>query len=494
MMWFTLLSLVALLASAQEDTSVPAFPSNTSSYALSSNATQQLVLGLPVTPSANDPPIYALTDAAAALPPRDANTVSGVGDHLWNTNPATSTNISMPSRAIAYINCDSDVYNRGNLGLAQVVDNSIAANVSSILFYSVEQDFCLLNGTLTQSQSAYNLFYSMTTASDSIAVLNSINAMVGGAAMIMTQAAYNNVMSAGQGSSGIENTPSTAVAMIILYSITGVITALFLAIIVTGAVRAHRHPERYGPHNVLGRPRQSRAKGLARAMLDTLPIVKFGEKQAPKPSDVELGESSVAGATRESNAQSGSQDEGAAHTQQVEMSKQTGTPEAAISTDTGTAANTTNNDQSQNAEHVACSICTEDFEQGQDIRVLPCDHKFHPACVDPWLLDVSGTCPLCRVDLRPQEERRSADGNEHDAERNSREGEPLPPPLGQNRNRRRDTILNFLDRRRMQDSSQEERISALRRWRQATRRSRAPPAETDGEPHRDGGNDTQGPR
>jgi hypothetical protein len=51
-------------------------------------------------------------------------------------------------------------------------------------------------------------------------------------------------------------------------------------------------------------------------------------------------------------------------------------------------------DNSSNDEHLGCSICTEDFEKGQDLRVLPCDHKFHPECVDPWLLNVSGTCPL----------------------------------------------------------------------------------------------------
>jgi hypothetical protein len=28
------------------------------------------------------------------------------------------------------------------------------------------------------------------------------------------------------------------------------------------------------------------------------------------------------------------------------------------------------------------------------VRVLPCQHQFHPPCVDPWLVNVSGTCPL----------------------------------------------------------------------------------------------------
>lgn len=43
---------------------------------------------------------------------------------------------------------------------------------------------------------------------------------------------------------------------------------------------------------------------------------------------------------------------------------------------------------------ISCVICEEDFELGQNVRVLPCSHGYHPACVDPWLLNKSGTCPL----------------------------------------------------------------------------------------------------
>jgi hypothetical protein len=191
--------------------------------------------------------------------------------------------------------------------------------------------------------------------------------------------------------------------MIILYSITGIITALFLVIIITGAIRAHRHPERYGPRDVLGRPRQSRARGLGRAILDTIPIVKFGEKELPKPADVEMAsnaEASEANGGTEQRPNQGATDatNDSANDTAVTPRESTVAPHAehqegiapaqpAIAAAAGDASSATD-------DHLGCSICTEDFEKGQDLRVLPCDHKFHPECVDPWLLNVSGTCPL----------------------------------------------------------------------------------------------------
>lgn len=48
-------------------------------------------------------------------------------------------------------------------------------------------------------------------------------------------------------------------------------------------------------------------------------------------------------------------------------------------------------------EFQTCSICTEDFLEDVNLRPLPCGHRFHPSCIDPWLLERSVTCPLWYV-------------------------------------------------------------------------------------------------
>ena len=76
-----------------------------------------------------------------------------------------------------------------------------------------------------------------------------------------------------------------------------------------------------------------------------------------------------------------------------------------------------------------CSICLEDFEEREYLRVLPCDHGkiinivstcndilylpyilliitiiccslvFHPSCVDEWLKNWNRVCPLCKASI-----------------------------------------------------------------------------------------------
>ncbi|KMT08599.1 hypothetical protein BVRB_6g138790 [Beta vulgaris subsp. vulgaris] len=45
----------------------------------------------------------------------------------------------------------------------------------------------------------------------------------------------------------------------------------------------------------------------------------------------------------------------------------------------------------------SCSVCLTEFEEGDDLRLLPkCSHAFHIPCIDTWLRSHKN-CPLCRA-------------------------------------------------------------------------------------------------
>jgi hypothetical protein len=257
--------------------------------------------------------------------------------------------------------------------------------------------------------------------------------------------------------------PNTGLAMIILYAITGCVSALFCIVIISGAVRAIRHPERYGPRAArhmdggIGMG-QSRARGLTRAILDTFPVVKFGGSDLERrPSkDVESGPDS--GGPRDSTMEmkdwqvvdvpidmtghaGGEEDEHSVtyHTPtglgdaaemdggDVEDSQPrasgsrmaapivTSSPSAVA----GQLVASRTPDISGKSKDVVpaaigretCPICIVDFEEGDDLRLLPCEgkHRFHQECVDPWLLELSSSCPICRQDFQALETMLSGD-------------------------------------------------------------------------------------
>ncbi|KAL0731640.1 hypothetical protein Bca4012_027734 [Brassica carinata] len=52
-------------------------------------------------------------------------------------------------------------------------------------------------------------------------------------------------------------------------------------------------------------------------------------------------------------------------------------------------------------EALECSICLNEFEDAETLRLVPkCCHVFHPDCIDAWLQS-HATCPLCRANLVP---------------------------------------------------------------------------------------------
>lgn len=66
-----------------------------------------------------------------------------------------------------------------------------------------------------------------------------------------------------------------------------------------------------------------------------------------------------------------------------------------------------------------CSICIEDYESGERIRLLPCGHAFHTECILPWLTNRQGCCPLCKVRVMGEEGEQQQNASVDDEESHS---------------------------------------------------------------------------
>ncbi|KAJ5626317.1 Zinc finger RING-type [Penicillium lagena] len=265
---------------------------------------------------------------------------------------------------------------------------------------------------------------------------------------------------------------TSVTAIIIICSTVGIIIALSLGIIITGVVRARRHPRRPGPPQLGVRPRRNRARGIVRAMLDTIPIVKFDDTNDGvdiTKRDVEMSLASENPARNHSPPRS----ESIAAVGQPNP-HESGTYITDQPTDRPTpTVPELRTDAVPDGGNLSCPICTNDFVKSQELRVLPCNHQFHPRCIDPWLVNVSGTCPLCRIDLNHPQSEDNAGQDRENAEHteNSSDGTAIPIADAMQDRHSQHGMRKYLRRPlnawRMYNVIVEERLAALRRVREA---------------------------
>ena len=161
--------------------------------------------------------------------------------------------------------------------------------------------------------------------------------------------------------------------------------------------------------------RESRARGLARAVLDTIPIVRFNAsgaenvgtvteqkthihnisgdiEMAPSKNQVTIhtrAASTVNSSISDTLTRSSPISENGSEIAVLSSSRTLTAQEGGTSTSSATPST-----NEVPAAQLQCPVCQDDFESGQQLRILPCLHSFHQHCIDPWLLNVSGSCPL----------------------------------------------------------------------------------------------------
>ncbi|KAJ7942538.1 RING/U-box superfamily protein [Quillaja saponaria] len=53
------------------------------------------------------------------------------------------------------------------------------------------------------------------------------------------------------------------------------------------------------------------------------------------------------------------------------------------------------------SEQDDCAVCLESFKVGDTLMHLPCAHRFHLRCLEPWL-ENNAHCPCCRMGIISQ--------------------------------------------------------------------------------------------
>ncbi|KAJ5966228.1 hypothetical protein N7481_012942 [Penicillium waksmanii] len=424
----------------------------------------------------SDLPLAPLTDYFANLTDKQLQNFPLRGS-LYKVNVNDFAQSSQTPQ-IACVSCDPEDYT-GSLSVGQNLQYVIGQKFTAVVLYSASATHCNISSDAQVDD--YRYVFTFNSTDSGIALKKTLNGSNsnGTASIVPMSIPPGGGTGADVSGSGSDSGDSPNTAMIILYSITGIITALFLGIIITGAVRAHRHPERYGPRRVAGRPRQSRARGIARAMLETIPIVKFGDEQdgvAAAKRDVELSVNPEDPAREHSPHRSDSISDAEHTTTPRETELPTANQSIQSSPDDAgvTPAPTPKPDTAADGGNFSCPICTDDFIKGQDLRVLPCSHQFHPECIDPWLINVSGTCPLCRIDLNPNKTEENGEENENgeNTEETPTTAEGTATPTAEVTQSRHNRLTNYLhghgplNARRMRNATVEERLAALRRVRE----------------------------
>ncbi|QNQ00561.1 YALIA101S02e18668g1_1 [Yarrowia lipolytica] len=298
----------------------------------------------------------------------------------------------------ALIDCDNTT------DVIDALNEVLINNPACMILYSLNSDACHFTRPYRVFSADIGFVFTTVSAKGAQSLLEKVQQ----SPVLLHSVAWLNTTSLPDDNTPVvdDKGPSrdTKIAMAVLYCICGVLALAVVVLISLGIWRVHRHPERYGlaPPDQTDEEREisddfnngggdvytppptrvEKAKGLARAVLDAIPLMRvmIGSQEDEKDKGTAPGESSSSPAmsTHKRDVSNVSVKSS------CDMSRMETLPVYIQEDDN-------------------CAICFDNFEDNQIIRQLPCTHRFHADCVDHWLLNSSSQCPMCRMNLRKEE-------------------------------------------------------------------------------------------
>ncbi|CAG8445691.1 7211_t:CDS:2 [Acaulospora colombiana] len=315
---------------------------------------------------------------------------------------------------IAYVNCDVPQSTMSYIYSAQ------GNHSSAIVLYSNSNDSCDTSSINIRYMSAPLFLGTNKTCQDSILTNESLGLFAFIEFVVdNNNSSYPNNSTDINGSTVIAATYQTA--MVILYSVSGIVLGLFFIIVVVNIIKNRLRPSSQSA----GEGNSNSGNGIAKSVLDSFPVYLFslGNNGGDKTSeDAKTGDASDEPVLESLKV---IDEKTLESTEEIKLSDQTPSEnkeeevDVTIDGSADDAVDVSNNHQTKDSqlnrttllpsaissvfnkvtdEQLTCPICLGDFESGEELRILPCHHQYHTVCIDPWLLNTSPLCPMCKTD------------------------------------------------------------------------------------------------